>query len=198
MEFRLIYTGTLPAASVKNKRRNEKHQIRQVLHRQLVELWHKHPFLRLYIGGRVPKRKPDGELVSTMYYMAERYPRGGYLFLPLLRILPRVVCSLDILFLRRDRAGSVISSGDIDNRIKVLFDALRLPTTDEVRGFSPEQDEVPFLCLLEDDSLITELKVTTDRLLTPPTGSSNHIGSDVHLVIHVKTDVVDRGREWQL
>ena len=90
------------------------------------------------------------------------------------------------------------NSSYADNRIKVLCDALRLPTTDEVRGFSPEQDDVPFLCLLEDDSLITELKVTTDRLLTPPTGSSNHIGSDVHLVIHVKTAVVDRGREWQL
>jgi|SRR5438552_6206595 len=90
------------------------------------------------------------------------------------------------------------NSRDIDNRIKVLFDALRLPTIDEIRDFRREQHEVPFLCLLEDDSLITELKVTTDRLLIPPMGSGNHISSDVHLVIHVKTDVVDRGREWQL
>lgn len=198
MEFRLIYTGALPAASTKNKRRDEKHEIRKVLHKQLVELWHQHPFLRAYTGGRVPKRIPDGKLVPMMYYMAERFPRRDFLFLPLLRLLPRVVCSLDILFLRRDKAGSVISSGDIDNRIKVLFDALRLPTVDEVKGFSPEQHEVPFLCLLEDDSLITELKVTTDRLLTPPTGRGNHISRDVHLVIHVKTEVVDRGREWQL
>src|SRR6266700_4888674 len=197
MEFRLTYSGTLPAASTKNKRREEKHEIRKVLHKQLIELWHKHPFLRNYTGGRVPKRIPDGELVPMMYHMAERYPRGDFLFLPLLRLSPRVVCSLDILFLRRDKAGSLINSGDIDNRIKVLFDALRLPTIDEIRGFRPEQHEVPFLCLLEDDSLITELKVTTDRLLTPPMGSGNHISRDVHLGIHVKTDVVDRGREGQ-
>lgn len=97
-----------------------------------------------------------------------------------------MVCSLDILFLRRDEPGSLIESGgDIDNRIKVLFDALRMPTDNEIRGFTPEQDEVPFLCLLEDDVLIAEFKVTTDRLLTP-TGSG-HPNSDVQLVIHVKT-----------
>jgi hypothetical protein len=37
-------------------------------------------------------------------------------------------CALDILFLRRDNPGNLIASGgDIDNRLKVLFDGLRMP-----------------------------------------------------------------------
>ena len=81
-------------------------------------------------------------------------------------------------------------------RIKVLFDALRVPTDNEIRGFTPEQDEVPFMCLLEDDSLISEFKVTTDRLLTPA-GSGGHPNSDAQLVIHVKTVVLYAGHEWE-
>ena len=80
--------------------------------------------------------------------------------------------------------------GDIDNRIKVLFDALRMPLNkSELRGQAPAKDEDPFYCLLQDDNQITEVKITTDRLLTP-------IGCDadsknVHLVIHVKTLSLD-------
>lgn len=51
--------------------------------------------------------------------------------------------------------------GDIDNRLKTLFDALRLPNqTNELVGYdNPAPDENPFFCLLEDDSLITHVSV---------------------------------------
>jgi len=93
-------------------------------------------------------------------------------------------CSLRILFLRRDNPGHLIASGgDIDNRLKVLFDGLRMPDTVGELGALPlEADENPFFCLLEDDSLITSVTVTTDRLLIPQdTGERIH---DVYLVIH--------------
>jgi len=63
----------------------------------------------------------------------------------------------------------VSSGGDIDNRIKVLFDGLRVPKYDsELKNLAPEEGENPLFCLLEDDdSLITSIKITTDRLLTP-------------------------------
>jgi hypothetical protein len=82
------------------------------------------------------------------------------------------------------------SGGDIDNRLKVLFDALRVPANcDEVAGAVKASDEDPyFFCLLEDDALITEVSVTTDTLLTPyVTGQEN----DVHLVINVKVRPTD-------
>lgn len=98
-----------------------------------------------------------------------------------------IVCSLDVLFLRRDMPGDLIKSGgDLDNRMKVLFDALRMPASDdELAGATPQQGEDPFCCLLEDDKLITEIKITTDRLLTPKTDSEGQ--NDVHLIIRVTT-----------
>jgi hypothetical protein len=129
-----------------------------------------------------------------MSKMAEAYRRSGYRFLPLVRSKLGVICSLDILFLRRDEPGDLISGGgDIDNRIKVLFDALRVPAENEVRGI-PGADEDPLLCLLEDDKLISEVNVVTDRLLTPMEGT-DHI-NDVHLIIRVTTVVVNHGLAW--
>lgn len=103
-------------------------------------------------------------------------------------------CALDILFLRRDGPGSLVrSGGDIDNRLKVLFDALRMPQTcDEVCGDSPVEGETPFFCLLEDDKLISKVQVETNWLLTPP-APTEHI-HEVHLVIRVKTIVAGSSR----
>ena len=115
-----------------------------------------------YRSGTPPKR-------SMLDWVADNYARCGYRFVPLVNNLDGIACALDILFLRRDEPGSLIKGGgDIDNRIKVLFDALRMPKGyQELEGFQPATDESPFFCLLEDDRLITEVKVTTDRLLTP-------------------------------
>jgi len=54
----------------------------------------------------------------------------------------------------------------------------------------PKADEQDyFFCLLEDDHLITEFTVTSDRLLAPlRTGESEN---DVYLVIKVRTRVAD-------
>jgi hypothetical protein len=175
MEFHLVYQGRLPAAGQSNTRAREKHDIRKVLHRQLVSLWSTQPFL---IEFR--KQHPSDDL-------ADRYKRCGYRFLPLVCDFFMVACSLDILFLRRDGPGSLVrSGGDIDNRIKVLFDALRMPQTcDEICGDSPAPDEDPFFCLLEDDKLITKVQVETNWLLTPP-APTEHI-HEVCLIIRVKT-----------
>jgi hypothetical protein len=78
----------------------------------------------------------------------------------------------------------VRNGGDIDNRVKVLFDGLRMPkSAAEIGGFAPEPDEDPFFCLLEDDSLITEVSVTTDRLLIPMVAGDRV--NDVLLILHV-------------
>ena len=100
-------------------------------------------------------------------------------------------CSLDITFLRRDNPGGPIESGgDLDNRIKVLFDGLRIPRTCSEVVAQPEQDEDPFFCLLEDDQLITDITVRTDKLLAPSeSGEKVH---DVVLLIGVTTKVLAR------
>jgi hypothetical protein len=108
------------------------------------------------------------------------FNRGPYKCLALVRENLNLVCDLDILFLRRENPGRLIGGGgDIDNRLKVLFDSLRLPLDDdEVRGFAVEPGATHLLfCLTEDDKLITGFRVTTDRLLEPaksPT-EENHV-----------------------
>jgi hypothetical protein len=59
--------------------------------------------------------------------------------------------------------------GDIDNRLKTIIDALRLPgNAKELVGYeTPAEGEDPFYCLLEDDKQVTQLSVETDTLLDP-------------------------------
>jgi len=97
-----------------------------------------------------------------------------------------LVCSLDILFLRPEKPGSILgSAGDIDKRIKTLIDALRIPAdgSEMKRHEGDDPDPNPMYCLLQDDALITTLKVETDRLLFTR-GDSEH---ESILVIRVET-----------
>ena len=70
---------------------------------------------------------------------------------------------------RPGELGSVLTkAGDIDNRLKSLFDALGVPDVGQIpRGDTPRSGETPFFCLLDDDALVTEVDVVTDRLLEP-------------------------------
>lgn len=171
MEFRLTYRGSLPAET-SSPRVKEKHAIRRALHPQLRVLWNHHKFLR-----------------ENTDYFARNWTRYGFRFVPLLTEENIETCSIEILFLRRDQPGGIIrNGGDIDNRLKVLFDGFRIVESEnQLGGAVPSEDENPFFCLLQDDSLITQVTVNTDRLLTP-LGTEERI-HDVELVIHVKAHV---------
>ncbi|HUO32111.1 MAG TPA: hypothetical protein VMU80_23025 [Bryobacteraceae bacterium] len=192
MEFRLIYDGRLPAQSRNNARVSDKHRIRKVFHKQLAELWDKHPALQRYVQLGIVKG------------VAADFPRGnGFSFVPLVsQKYGGAFAALNILFLRRGNPGDLLrNQGDIDNRIKVLLDALKVPkyASDLAEEEAPEEHEKPFYCLLEDDALITEINITTDRLLWPVSDSadeSKHPLNDVVLVIHVKTSVANRAAMW--
>jgi hypothetical protein len=195
VEFRLIYHGKLPAASHTNTRVSEKHLIRKALHPQLKELWRVDPQLSWWLKTEGAKQVTleDGTTgwvpvgPQSIERIADDYRICGFRFAPLIGNcrLVTAACELDILFLRRDPPGQVMTGGDIDNRMKVLFDAFRIPRhCSELRGAVPEDGEDPFYCLLEDDSLITQIKITTDRLLSPPRDDEHH--KDVHLVIDVR------------
>lgn len=197
MEFRLIYKGSLPAEGRSGGRAKEKHLIRKHFHRQLRELWQQHPDLRYqgqqtFIrtdkvgGGKLAQPSVEPGAKTWIEHIADDYVRCGGRFVPLVSKLGGFTCSLDILFLRRDNPGYIISSGgDIDNRIKVLFDGFKIPKiVEDLGGMAIEGDENPFFCLLEEDSLITKVAITTDRLLTPMENVAERF-NDVELVIHV-------------
>jgi hypothetical protein len=204
VEFRLTYKGSLPAQSSGGSRLPEKHAIRRQIHAQLRELWHTNIVLERHTRPMphtrkllVPDLRPDESEVTTgLDFILKDYSRFGYRFVPLINKKIGVACSLDILFLRRDGPGNLVASGgDIDNRIKVLFDGLRVPQNNsEIDQFLPQEGENPFFCLLEDDALITDVKITTDRLLAPKEKTESV--HDVHLVIHVVTKILDPQKAW--
>jgi hypothetical protein len=191
MEFRLVYKGPLPAqrGGSGGGRNTEKHQIRLALHGQLRTLWREHSVLSSW---EKPER-PQGRTSADA--MADNWQRCNMRFLPLVNSKSGLACALDILFLRRDPPGSpIITGGDIDNRLKVLLDGLKMPKdcSQLPAKWRPEPTQNPLYCLMEDDSLITEIKVTSDRLLVPPAADEHR--NNVELVIHVTTKIVNPTR----
>ena len=178
MEFRLTYEGPLKA----NGDLRAKHLIRQQFHQQLSELWKTHGILR-------PLRESESRFKTLID------PRYGFNFVPLVRDKFSLGCGFDILFLRREAPGAVLHGGDLDNRIKTLIDALKMPeNVGELRGIEPLDGEDPFFCVMEKDSLLCDLRVTTDRLLWPvKLGENEH---NVHLMIQVKVSVIDPSKTW--
>ncbi len=93
----------------------------------------------------------------------------------------KFICQLDITILWPEELG-VISGcgGDIDNRLKTLFDALQCPDINQVKPVKQSfVDKQPFFCLLENDKLITSVNIKTHTLLR----SENE--TDVSVLIHV-------------
>jgi len=164
LEFTLVYEGDLYS----NGDAKHKHEIRKQLHPQLKELWKlKLPhYLTMAVSSGMSRKVYAGP--PTVEAIATNFTRNGYRFVPLVMEQWNLACALDILFLRKDEKQGVVHGGDIDNRLKTLFDGLRMPSSAaELGGYTPSSDEDPFYCLLEDDKLITELHVTTDTLLAP-------------------------------
>jgi hypothetical protein len=92
----------------------------------------------------------------------------NYNFVPLVTRDLELLCSIEILYMRYGESGQVLTMvGDLDNRLKTLFDALRMPTNGSELGsfIDPDDDEKPFFCLLEDDSVITRAAAESDILL---------------------------------
>ncbi len=191
MRLTLTYRGPLHAQSNDESRKEEKQAIRHKFHEQLVDLWETHPVLE----GILSKwRELDDAAQLEKKDFISAFDIGPFRFVPLVTKHLSLSCELDILFLRKEPPGYIIDgeTGDIDNRIKVLFDALRMPkplNKEIPDGDQPQVNERPFLCLLEDDALITGFNIKTDRLLYPPPMSK----AEVHLIIEVKVKVVKLG-----
>ena len=114
--------------------------------------------------------------------MISKWDRGGHGFIPLITEEMDIRCSLDILFLRPSPPGKIIDRADLDNRLKTLVDALRVPDTADGLG-APSGDH-PTYCLLQDDRLISEIRVVSDQLLLLP-GEKIVTENDVFLVMSV-------------
>ena len=172
MEFTLIYSGPLKG----NGGPDHKHQIRCQIHSQMRTLWSRSPLVDLRHFYTLESSDKSVDLNRSV---------GPYNFVPLVRSSLWLVCALDVSLLRPEAPGAIITQGgDIDNRLKTLFDSLRYPRNvgELPKGSTPGVDERPFFVCWEDDNLITAVSVRTDRLLLPDAGPG-----DVHLHLRVTT-----------
>lgn len=155
MRFRLTYTGDLKPR--KKASADHIHQIRLQLHEQLKILWRLDPLDQIYWTFFKSRNEPERICED----------REGIRFLPIVTKKLHFICHLDILFMRPQPPGGVVGhGGDIDNRMKTLFDALRVPSSAEIKqsNLSAPNSEL-FHCLLQDDELISKVTFESDRLL---------------------------------
>ncbi|WP_156387263.1 hypothetical protein [Devosia sp. Root105] len=195
MRLRLVYSGPLVATQgaadrEPPRRAALKHEIRRCFHAQLRWHWQTNAFLsetEAYPSDYdlAPELGLHNGRMRLVDAVASRHERWGYRFVPLVRRGWKVMCELDVLLLRHDPPGALVTAGDVDNRIKTLIDALTLPQQqNQLTGNeTPREEETPFYCLLEDDVLVSRLNVETDRLLVPPRGTRSEHNQEVQAVV---------------
>lgn len=170
----LHYRGSLKA----NAGPAHKHELRRHFHLQLKKLWSQMPLVEM------PKWLQPVKDPHEYHFLR---PLGPFIFAPLVTAEINAVAELSITLLRPESPGGLITQGgDIDNRLKSLFDALAMPPQPNAlpRGAIPAADENPLFCLLEDDNLVTSVAVRTEQLLEPVTDLSL-----VEITIAVQTRV---------
>jgi hypothetical protein len=203
MQLTLRYKDELPASSGSNSRVPEKHEIRKQLHHQLAVFWSQHAVLKPMnadlkslqvarrFGGKFDVQRPIVGLKNFWW----RYPLCGINFVPLVTDVQEAHCRLDIRIYRRvDAGGFLFEGGDLDNRLKTFFDALRVPhSRDQLPSEigCPDVDETavdwpPLFCLLDDDRAITKLSIESLNMLTPVPGDCGHPENYVELEMDVK------------
>src|SRR5262249_466341 len=108
---------------------------------------------------------------------------GNFGVVPLITRRSQQVVRVLVHMYRREAPGSIlVTGGDIDNRLKILFDALRMPhSLDEIPDDAAERTRL--YGLLEDDAVIWEVRVETHRLFTPV---GSELETDVRLAVHVE------------
>ena len=202
LKFRLTYSGPVKSSGNKPKPEN-KHELRLAFHEQLSVLWkvntvlsefskYESPTLQRTISpdfkatynealsdDAPPQKYPYSELLQ------KKHKKHGVLWHPLVTPENNLLCELSILMLRPNDEKSVIQGGDIDGRMKTIFDSLCIPSNGDVLSKFSKHNGA-FYTLLSDDTLISKVAVETDELLLQEHGSSNN-DILVQLIIEVGT-----------
>lgn len=204
MRFILVYRGQLSSTQgSRGKTRSERVLIRQQIAPQMRRLWQVNESLtKLQWDARVPAQQA-GSFMNVVHSPLDIHlkappsypPQDGFvdltepieckgkLFRPLIRRSLDLTCTLKILFLRQEDPGSLLKkAGDIDNRIKTFIDALEMPSH-ELDGDEGEEMNYP---LLENDTLVRGLEISTERLLLPELDFPNQVHLVVEVIVHVE------------
>lgn len=174
MEFCLHYYGKLKSQDTAAG----KHLIRKALDPQIRSLCSSDPFVHAFKGDLEGTRK---EREKPLYI-----DHGSKRYWFLISEYLKTVVDLNITILVPHKVGRIVQNGgDIDNRIKTLFDALRVPS---VESEIPSSDSFNYgnngmYCLLQDDKLINRISIRSYRDHHPDDDDS------VRCLIEVETKI---------
>jgi hypothetical protein len=202
MDFTLKYAGPL-ISQQSTHAKLAKTNLRAELHKQLEVLWRVHPVFREPATspdpGTLQRQNPRAfrisEAMPGVLYASEVWNRflvGGIDYVPIVTYGHRLLCHLDIRLHSRRIYGGIIHAGpDLDNRLKVLLDALSIPNAGQSGTTANEtSNEEPLMfCLLEDDELVTKLSVETFRLLKTKESASANDGNDNYVEVDIDVHV---------
>jgi hypothetical protein len=168
LKFTLKYRGRLKSAQGGGTK-GLVHTIRRTFDSQLKYRWQVTPELKRWMlppfSNHLAIRDKS---IRTEWY---RKRVGNYLFLPLVIISDTrpLVAELDVRILWRDRAGNFLAKTDdgidLDNRLKVILDALTVPQENQLPTVNPQNGEEQTFCLLADDKLVVKLGIAAERLI---------------------------------
>lgn len=150
MRFTLHYRGPLRS----NGRPDHKEAIRLELSDQLARLWQQHPLSDM----------PELLLPKQNQQLSALRDVDGVQHVALVTNEAFLVAELIVTMLRPGPPGAILQGGDLDNRLKTLFDALTVPQANQL-GLASRSHGRPIFCLLEDDQLITRVDARAEQLL---------------------------------
>ena len=142
--------------------------IRRYFHSQLVNLWKSVPILKeaekrpaRWVSNAQGLTPVDIEIGTSIYSP----PKFSKMLRSACQPGTRSYMQPGYIGSAKGHQRTVVTSGDIDGRIKTLIDGLRIPLSGEdVKDIG----ENPPYCLMSSDDLITEVRVTGDFLFSPP------------------------------
>lgn len=160
VEIILKYDGEIPCEQNGRGQRDFKQNLRQYFSNRLRRLWRDDENLSHWhtVGLPQAKRKKRIHVIDN----PDHYPffsasMCGFVNVPIVTFHNKLYCALDIKLIGD---AAMKSFKDVDNRLKVVLDALRMPrqsseVPESMQGNGSEQ----LFCLLEDDSLIKKFCV---------------------------------------
>jgi hypothetical protein len=204
VEFHLSYQGPLPACN--SNRDDAKSEYKQAIRIEFADQlrlhWNREWMLMnakhrgLDVIPVVNRRAVVTELIryNKMHFLVEMC---GYRWLPIVTRANGLTCEIDVLLKRRSEPGEIFVSGDdggdLDNRLKILLDALRMPLSpNECPGNQCGPGErdgqwIERVVVLEDDSLISKVTIEARQLNTEPKSGQGSDWAEVDIKATLKT-----------